>query len=327
MADTRPKLGAHLKRTRTAEELQARAISSTTDTREIQDESRLVVPERGPIDKAQAQQVANDIIEEAKAIRFARRSKYSGNPNEARGEALNRFLSMHKQGIGKTALREDRKMATLVWFEPARNYVSGPGNNGMEITGLVLMREELDLDKPDKGVSSSGAYPTATISFHALERLSERSELRTLEQVMAYAETGLSWAAAARQADNDGEYLVPHPEGLFACQSISEAIIDPDDPSGRAYPITLMKTWMDVASLDALRRSILRDLRTQTNDAKPLFPGFGAVSDEDLATFAVMRAEGDEAVKRREYHRSRTQETMLGEPEPSEPTSGRKHGR
>lgn len=305
MAGTRPKLGAHLKRTASAEELRSR----TVETRVIQDESRLDIPDEGPLDKEQKMQVANDLIEEAAKVRFARRSKYSGSANETRGEALNRFLSMFKQGIAKTALREDRKKASLVWFEPARNYASGPGNNDLEITGLVLMREELDMDPDSSEFTSSGAYPYATISFHALERLAERSGARTLAHVMAYAETGLSWAATAQQAKNDGEYLVPHQEGLFACQAITGGIVDPSDPSGRAYDITLMKTWMDIANLNPLRRSILRELLDQTRGAKPLFPGFGAISDEDLAMYSAMRAEGDEAVRRREYHNSRNQQS------------------
>jgi hypothetical protein len=222
----------------------------------------------------------------AEARRRIRLEEYTITSPENPEEMQERFCELSRRGIARVSYCTDTKRASVAWIEPA-SYYEGEG-----AAGLVFLREDVDLNTAE----TTGVYPFAAISWHAMVRLVERSDVSNLDHLDTAAAAALSWSHVAREAGCNGEYLVPHRDGIFCCVGLPQGIID---ENGRAWANTLLKTWIteDEFALPLLRART--NLLAVTRAKSPFFPGFNDVEPWQRDAFAHMRAAG----RAREYSR------------------------
>lgn len=222
---------------------------------------------------------------EATWRRWSRLEHYTPKGRETPEQMERRLARIRHSGIARMSICKDTKRVGVAWIEPAL------GNfEGMAAKGLVLMREDADL----RTGTSSGVYPFAAISKHALKRFATRSDVDTLDEVMVAAACGLGWNHVAVELDIEGEYFVPHADGLFCNLALREGLRDRSDPSGKYHRVTLIKTWFNADGLHDPLYSVHRRLLGVTRAKTPFFPGFGDVHDWHVPAFLEMRDEGRE---------------------------------
>jgi hypothetical protein len=196
-----------------------------------------------------------------------------------------RLTRVKNAGIARMSRCADTRRVSVAWIEPAL------GNfEGMAASGLILLREDVDL----RAGTSSGVYPFGAISKHALRRFVMRSDVDSLDEVMVAAASGLGWNHVAVELDVEGEYLVPHANGIFCNLALRRGLRDLSDPSGKIHPVTLMKTWFARDGLREPLASIRERLLRTTRSKTPFFPGFNEIHDWHIPAFREMREEGRE---------------------------------
>ena len=223
----------------------------------------------------------------ADARRRIRLEEFTPQHKETAEELRARVEALRPRKIARISECCDTDRIGIAWMEPAFHY-SGDGSGG----GLVLVREDIDL----RAGTTSGAYPFAGISWHAMGRLAERSDVVNLDHMERAAAAGLSWSHVARLVACHGEYHVPHTDGVFCCLGLPEGIVDSD---GRTWPSTLIKTWVNNEEMAYAMRMGRDELLHFTRAKAPFFPGFNDIDEWQALAFPMMRDAG----RRREHIR------------------------
>jgi hypothetical protein len=222
----------------------------------------------------------------AEARRRIRLEEYTPSQPETPNAMRDRLLEVSRRGIARVSYCTDTNRASVAWIEPS-SYYEGDG-----AAGLMFLREDVDLTTAE----TTGCFPFAAISWHAMNRLVERSGVINLDQMDRAAAAGLCWSHVARQTECEGEYIVPHVDGVFCCVALPRGVVE----GGRSWAISLIKTWINEDELDVPLYRAREGLLTATKSKSPFFPGFNDVDAWQDASFFLMR----EAGRAREYIRN-----------------------
>lgn len=222
---------------------------------------------------------------EAARRRAMRLELFTPVSRESRSQMELRLARIRDARIARMSLCKDTRRVGVAWIEPSLlNFA------GVAAKGLVLLREDADL----RAGTTTGVIPFAGISQHALRRFASRSNVGDLDEVMRAAAGGLGWNHVVSHLDIEGEYFVPHADGLFCNVALRDGIRDLSDPTGKLHHATLMKTWFSTEILRSPLTFVRERLLMATRSKVPFFPGFNDIHDWHLPAFYRMRDEGRE---------------------------------